>query len=292
MSPLPDRVRAELDTLGREVGLVAAGVLRHTDKSLLVAGTMAGRPVVAKLLLDGDDFWRAKFAHEIGVYRIFASHPPPIRVPRLVHADDARLLVLQRLDGHPLALDRYPTRVLPQGDVDVVLEAVTALHAWEPPVGKFAPVFDYSERIGRYLAHGILTDPDADALGQLRASWSGRWELNHGDPLPSNFLLTDGGDAALLDWEFTGLFLPGFDLALLHTLLAGTPHARDRIEHTVTARCIAVPFTINLAMVLTREIRTHRELPDGPLRDQRLALIENLWAHARERIQTLAAGGR
>lgn len=292
MSPLPDRTRADLDTLGRDLGLVATGVLRRTDKSLLVAGTMAGQPVVAKLLLDGDDFWRAKFAHEIGVYRIFASHPPPIRVPRLVHADDARLLVLQRLDGQPLDLGRYPTGVLPRGAVDMVLDAVTALHTWQPPEGEFAPVFNYPERISRYRAHGILTEADADALHHLLASWSGGWEINHGDPLPSNILLTDDGDAALLDWEFTGLFLPGFDLALLHTLLAETSHARDRTARTVSARGITVPFTINLAMVLTREIRTHRELPDGPLRDQRLALIEHLWAHARERIQTLAAGGR
>lgn len=291
MSPLPDRARAELDTLGHDLGLVTGGVLRRTDKSILVAGTLGGMPVVAKLLLDGGDFWRAKLAHEIGVYRTFTSHPPPIRVPRLVHAADARLLILQRLDGRPLDLDRYPTRVLPRGEVDLVLDAVTALHAWQPPEGGFAPVFDHPERISRYRDHGILTETDADALHHLLASWPGRWEINHGDPLPSNILLTDDGDAALLDWEFTGLFLPGFDLALLHTLLAETPQARDRIERTVSARGIEVPFTINLAMVLTREIRTHRELPDGRLRARRLALIEHLWAHARERIQTLAAGG-
>lgn len=86
-----------------------------------------------------------------------------------------------------------------------MLDAVTALHAWQPPEGELNPVFDYPERISRYRDRGILTETDADTLHHLLASWSGRWEINHGDPLPCNFLLTEGGNAALLDWEFTYL---------------------------------------------------------------------------------------
>ncbi|MGH3923115.1 MAG: phosphotransferase [Pseudonocardiaceae bacterium] len=289
MSPLLERARAELDTLGREIGLVVVDVLQPTDKSLLVAGTIGDQPIVAKLLINGDAFWQDKLGHEITVYRVFAEHPPPIRVPRLIHADDARLLVLERLDGAPLDADRYPNRVLPDAAVDAALEAVTALNCWRPPQGAFAPVFDYRKRIDRYLAHGILTEVDTKALHRLLDSWSGDWELDHGDPLPSNLLLAGDGYAALLDWEFTGLYLPGFDLALLHTLLTATPHTRNRINRIVTEQDLAVPFTINLAMVLTREIRTHRELPNGPLRDQRLPLVDTLWTHARDRLHTLAA---
>ncbi|MGH3814768.1 MAG: hypothetical protein ACRDUV_20370 [Pseudonocardiaceae bacterium] len=45
----------------------------------------------------------------------------------------------------------------------------------------------------------------------------------------------------MLDWEFTGLYLPGFDLALLHTLITVTPHARNRIDRIVTEWVLAVP---------------------------------------------------
>jgi len=44
------------------------------------------------------------------------------------------------------------------------------------------------------------------------------------------------GEWALLDWEFTGLFLPGFDLAMLSVLLAGTPGAADE-AHRGRLRC-------------------------------------------------------
>jgi hypothetical protein len=285
--PLPDRAHTELDSLRSELGLIVGEVLRQTDKSVLVAGTVAARPVVVKVLIDDDPFWTGKLGHEIGIYRILAHHPPPVRVPHFLYAD-ARVLILERLDGHPLDTDRYPNRVLPDLAVDATLDAIAALNEWQVPPGALTVIFDYTQRIERYRGHGILTDADAVALHHLYGAWSDIWEVNHGDVLPSNVLLTSDNEAALLDWEFTGLFLPGFDLALVHTLLAETPHARSRVEHVVNSRDIAVPFTINLAMILTREIRIHRELPDTPLRQARLHLIETLWARARQRLHALA----
>lgn len=288
MSLLPDRARTELEDLRRDFGLIIGDVLRQTDKSALIAGTVASRSVVAKIQLDDDPFWTAKFAHEVGVYRQFQQHQPPVPVPRLIHTD-AQVLVLERLDGVALAHGRYPDHTLPDGEVDAVIDTITTLNTWRFPTGAFVPIFDYSERIDRYHAHGILTAGDADLLRTLLGSCTQEWELSHGDPLPSNVLVLTGGEhAALLDLEFTGLFLPGFDLALLHTLLARTPRARDRIEHIVGTRQIGVPFAINLAMVLTREIRTHRELPDGAPHKQHLSLIEAGWVNARARLYALA----
>ncbi|MFC7344494.1 hypothetical protein ACFQRI_24070, partial [Saccharopolyspora griseoalba] len=92
---------------------------------------------------------------------------------------------------------------------------------------------------------------------------------------------------ALLDFEFTGLFLPGFDLAMLHTLLAATPGAQQRIEELVTEQGIQAAFAVNQAVVLSRELRLHNELPDGELRDKRLQLLR-----PRARIFTLRACAR
>lgn len=45
-------------------------------------------------------------------------------------------------------------------------------------------------------------------------------QANHGDPLPANLLLTEQGRCVLLDFEFTGLFLPGFYRAAEFLLLS------------------------------------------------------------------------
>lgn len=115
--------------------------------------------------------------------------------------------------------------------------------------------------------------------------------VNHGDPLASNILISPAGTPVLLDWEFGGLFLPGFDLAMLHTQLgAGTPAIRERIDAIITEAGAQAAFAVNLAIVLTRELRIYRELPDGAARDACLPLIASAWEAARERIRRLATG--
>jgi hypothetical protein len=49
---------------------------------------------------------------------------------------------------------------------------------------------------------------------------------------------------------------------------------------------IEVPFLINQAMVLSRELRLHTELPDGEFRQRRLALLELEWDAFRQRLHT------
>lgn len=288
--PPSDALPPELATTARELGISALSKLHRSDKSLLATGLLDGQPVVLKLLLDDDPFWIAKWRHEIAVYRTFAEHPPPVQAPKLLDTDGARVLVLEQIAGSPLDRERYPEGTLDPHASDTVVTAVRALNGWTPPPGRFRAIFDYRERIARYHARGFLTDMDRDALGKLLSRCGQPAQLNHGDPLPSNLLLTPGPEpkCGLLDWEFTGLFLPGFDLAMLRTLLAQTPHARERIEEIVAAEHAEEPFVVNLACVLTRELRIHRELPDGPLRSARLALIEPAWAEARDRLHAIA----
>ena len=113
------------------------------------------------------------------------------------------------------------------------------------------------------------------------------WQLNHGDPLPSN-LLYDGSRCGLIDWEFTGRYLAGFDLALLRTVLLHTPDAARGIGERVAAQGIETPFAVNLAMVLTRELRLHHELPGDHPHRGRLPLIAAAWDNTRRRVHTLA----
>ena len=285
----PDRLAPEVAAAAARLGLRDVTVLRRTGKTLLSAGNLAGRPVVVKLLLDSGEFWQARWQHEIAIYRAFEQEPPPVRVPALIHTDGMTLLVLERLNAQPLDTERYPGRLLTAAEIEPCLGAFRRLNAWRPASGQLAPVWDYPDRVSRYHAAGYLTDADRDAVLRLLATCDQAGETGHGDPLPSNLLLTGDGGCALVDWEFTGTFLPGFDLAMLHTTLgAGTPAVRTRVDQAVADAGTEEPFVLNLALVLVRELRIHRELPDSPMRARRLTLLGAAWAGARDRLHAAA----
>ena len=286
------RVPPELAALAAQFpGLEVKEMLRHDGKSLLAAGHVKDQPVIIKVLAEGDPSWRHRQRHEIGVYQIFARHPPPVRVPRLVHTDGQRIVVMERLEGATLGSGRYP-QVLTGQEVEAAAGLVGRLHDWQPLPDGFRPVFGYHDRIVRYHAAGYFTEDDRRALERLLARCGQPWQLNHGDPLPGNMLRLPSGEWALLDWEFTGLFLPGFDLAMLSVLLAGTPGAADLLEEVACRTCSEDAYLVNLAVVLSRERRIHLTLPpEHPLRQARLPGIDAAWSRARERLW-VAAGRR
>ncbi len=257
--------------------------LRASDKSLLAFGDWHGLPVVIKALRTDEEFWQTRFIHEIRLYQAFAENPPPIRVPRLVHTDGCGVLIVEHVPGGPVDVERYPERPLSAATLDAVLDTVTAFARWTPPPGVLAPVFDYPGRVERYHRAGFFDADDRAALHVLLDAAPPPGQVGHGDPLPANLLLSEAGGCVLLDFEFTGLFLPGFDLAMLHTLLADTPGAQDAVDALVGEAGIAVPFLINQAMVLSRELRLHTELDAGEFREKRLALLRPQWDafHAR-----------
>ena len=276
---------------GQFTGLRVEMMLPHDGKSLLATGHAGDLPVMIKVLPEGDPSWRHRQQHEIGVYRVFARHPPPVRVPRLVHTDGHRIVVMERLEGATLGSGRYP-RVLTGQEVEAAAGLVGRLHNWQPLPDGFRPVFGYRDRIARYHAIGYFTEDDRRALERLLARCGRPWQLNHGDPLPGNMIRLPSGEWALLDWEFTGLFLPGFDLAMLSVLLAGTHGAADFLSDVASRTGHEDAYLINLAVVLSRERRIHLKLPrNHPLRRARLPVIEAAWACARERLMA-AAGCR
>ena len=275
---------------GQFAGLRVEEMLPHNGNSLLASGHAGDQPVMIKVLPEGDPSWRHRQRHEIDVYRIFARHPPPVRVPRLVHTDGHRIVVMERLAGATLGGGRYP-RVLTGQEVAAAAGVVGRLHDWQPLPAGFRPVFRYRDRIVRYHATGYFTEDDRRALERMLTRCGEPWQLNHGDPLPGNMIRLPSGEWALLDWEFTGLFLPGFDLAMLSVLLAGTPGAADFVSDLASRAGHEDAYLVNLAVVLSRERRIHLQLPaNHPLRLARLPVIDAAWARARDRI--VAAAGR
>jgi hypothetical protein len=252
----------------------------RTNESCLVTGTR----VVAKSSADRDEQQRARFRHEIGVYRGFCQHPPPVTVPALIMAGGDRLLVIQRLDGTRLDGAHYPTRPPDDAQFDAILTAITTLNDWRPQPEAFGQVLDYPALFGQYRRLGLFTESDEHALSAGLALGADAAEFNHGDPRPDNILLDTDGGVALIDWAWGGWFRPGYDLAVLFMLFTDVPYARNRIKRAVADRGIEVPFTVNLTLVIAGELRRHRERYPSTQRNQLLARLEPLYQHARQRL--------
>jgi hypothetical protein len=290
---------AELEGAVKRVGMLChdfspGEIVHRTGKSLLLAGTVQKEHVVAKVLLDETAFWRERFQREIAAYRYFTQHLPPFNVPRLVQADEASgVLLMRRISGRPLARRRYPDEASPQTDLDDALGVIESVNSWKPgPEAPFQRVFDYPGRLARYRDCGLLGERDHSLLSSVVShedeSW---WSFGHGDPLLCNFLRS-GDECVLLDWEFAGFFMQGFDLAMLWVLLYSTPAARERIRDIIdrTGEKGKRVFLVNLAVVLTREIRIHHELPAAPARDFLLTSLWEDWAAVRSEIRATFRG--
>lgn len=277
-TPMP---AGDLDRLVQRAHAAAASVetvLHHTDKAVVAVGQYRGRPVVIKLLTTTDPYWRLRRRHEVEVYRQFQTHPPPVRAPRLIYDDGDSLMLLTQLPGTRLHDHRHLDTELGTATVTAVLDALNLVPAWKPATALAAVIADYQGRIDAERAGGLLDAPTHAAISHLLARCATSREVQHGDPLPAN-LLMDGHKCGLVDWEHAGLYLPGWDLAVLDTV-AGTasPTLRAAIESTIAEHQIWDAYRVNLALVVAREIRIHRCLPiTDPLRADRLAALDTAW---------------
>ncbi|MEE1828725.1 phosphotransferase [Streptomyces sp. BE20] len=261
-------------------------VLREGSRHILVAGTIGRAPVVAKCLapqaVRSEHFEQlvSDFHHEVAVYRAFVRHRPPVRLPRLVAADHDRcVLVMERVPGRPAARERHPVNAPTPGEVRALLTAVRTLNLWRPPTDVFQPRLDYQLEIARYHSVGQLTDRDAgDLRGLLHGLGHVPLQLCHGDALLSNMLLAPSGPV-LVDWEQAGWYLPGYDLAVLWSVLSGDTAARRQISQLAQSGGTMArdAFLVNLVLVLMREIRLY-DVP-GAGEEQRI-MIRRLYDDA------------
>jgi hypothetical protein len=295
--PPGDEVEALAATVsGVCPGFVPSGVLHRSATSVLLAGAVWGDPVVAKLLVSDSPFWRETFAREIDVYRFFDRHHPPFLVPRLVVADDRHpLLVLEHLTGTPIARGRYPAEEIPPRRLAAVLTALRRVNDWHAPIGVLPRILDYRNRLERYRRGGQLNEKEHAQLLALLGAVGDAAQFCHGNLMMSHVLRRQDdykeGDYAIVDWAFASVFLPGFDLARMWTLLRATFGVRSEIEDSVRGRSQQEwnAFLVNLAVVLAQELRTHREQPSSPERDERLAGLEQDWLTVRDRLRLAVA---
>ena len=277
-------VRAALADIARTYpAFTPRQLLREDGRHVLIAGTAGRTPVVAKCLSQHGSPVRPTtrdaledaelFRREVAAYRAFVRHRPPARLPKLVAADTERcVLLLERIPGRPAARERHPVNTPAPGEVRAILGAVRALNLWRPPAGTFERPLDYPREVARYHALGLLTDRDAGDLQQLLhgLAHTAR-QFCHGDALLENVVLAPSGPV-LVDWEQAGWYLPGYDLALLWTVLSGDTAARRQISQAAQASG-TLPrdaFLVNLLLTLMRELRRY-DVP-GAGEEQRILI--------------------
>ncbi|WP_067665946.1 phosphotransferase [Nocardia miyunensis] len=290
---IPSRVFDELGS----VGVCPCGIVSRTEKSVVLAGWCEEARVAVKVLREGvDDFWITAWQREIGVNQVFTAPGAvvPVTVPRLRHTDHARVMVFDWVAGRCLDQARYPRGRLTDREIETILSVISAITRWQPPraVG-VGPVGDYWDRVARYHRLGLLTDEDHAALQVLLPAAGPVDQFNHGDLLATNVMMAESA-ATVIDWEFAGYFLPGYDLAVAYILFgAATPAIRDRIDAIVTAGAIEIGFAVNLIVIAVREVRMHRDLPGEPaVRNHALTVLGPVLEQARRRLQALARDRR
>jgi hypothetical protein len=158
-----------------------------------------------------------------------------------------------------VAPQRHPVQSPTRADVRAALSAYSRINAWRPAAGAFEAPIDYPARINRYHQLGLLTDRDlGDLQNLLRGLAHVQGQFCHGDALLSNVLVSPAGPS-LVDWEHAGWYLPGYDLAVLWSVLGDDPAARRQISQQAQSQGPDArdAFLVNLILVLTREIRTY-----------------------------------
>lgn len=245
-------------------GFTPEGEEVATMKNRLAFGRFERHPAVAKRLEHPDPYWRKLAAREIECYRLFRKKAPPFRIPKVRFADVRRgWLVLDRLEGRPLGMARYAEGPVPPDELAMALdylEKVPRYDQW-PRSKPEETAFIYREKLKRHIAEGRLAESDMILLDRLLDEPPAA-VFQHGDAVMRNFLLTPAG-MVLLDWEFCGRYLPGYDLAILWVMLAKDMNGRL----ATSARAERWPdpqrraFGINLLMALAREIQIGRKDP-------------------------------
>ncbi|MEU7171540.1 phosphotransferase [Micromonospora tulbaghiae] len=267
-------------------GVGVGRVLHRTDKAVVATGRLDGRPVIVKLLGTRDPYWVGRRCHELRLYELFAAQPPPVAVPQALWSDK-HLTVLTQLPGRRLHDARHLTRDVSACTARQLLDTLDTLAAWMPTPGLPAAI-DYHGRIDAEHAAGLLDQDDRSALHALVEQLGPARITAHGDPLPTNLLLDDR-QCALVDFEHTGRYLPGYDLALLHIVgAAASPTLAAAVTARVRTAGIATAYQVNLLLLTCREIRLHTSLPPEDPATSRLAFLRQLADQARRQVRALA----
>lgn len=299
---------------------------RRSIKCVLVPASMDGRAVIVKALThsgeqtdgprDASAIWRWYMKREEALLGRFESTPPPVRAPRLLASRAGEgLLVLEELEGEPISAKRHERRGLPRvasSTWAALIGAITKLRAFAPGASIAREVEACVPRdpsIERALERRLLEDPyaglpwltngmaqahaqglvDDAALALVTAAAPAPMAFSHGDLLLRNVLRAPEHDdrVAFVDWECAGMYLEGWDPALLYVwapaevraTLRETLHPSPERQRAFLA-CVAFAFVREIAFRRDRGV-VSEDTVRARLVDELRDVVEELAARSR-----------
>jgi len=211
-----------------------------------------------KTLISDNSVWVEKFNTEKKCYIEFKEKPIDVKTPNLIDFNE-KSITLTFIEGIAICEERYSEENIDASIIKNITNDIAKINLYKSST---ANKIDYKEKINKYASKGLIQSDIATKLIKAINIISFR-EFNHGDMLLKNIILTPKNDIAFIDWEFAGLYIKGYDFALLHTTLALNKQAQTIIEEKVKELSIETEFLINKALVIARELKIHLELDDS-----------------------------
>jgi phosphotransferase family enzyme len=172
---------------------------------------------------------RTRFVNELRVNRLLTSAKPPVPTPALVAYDvHEQSLTLEAFPGTPLG-PKYP-QDLAVSAIDTILVLARDLEQYNPR-RRWLRRFNPERRLAMARGAGLLDDKRASALMELTRHRHRKLRFAHGDITARN-VLTHENEPALIDWEWAGLYPPGYDAAFLWFSLGEVEGGRAHIERS------------------------------------------------------------
>ena len=204
--------------------------MRRLDTTYSTLVWSADGSRVTKSRPPGDDT-RSRFRNELRVNRLVTEWKPPVATPALVDYDvQTRSLTFEALSGEPLG-PKYPS-TLSTTDIDAIVALGCALEPYNPK-RRWLRRIESTRRLTLARNLGLLGQRDADPLIALARERHCRLRFAHGD-LTARNVLRYGAEVALIDWEWAGLYPPGYDVAFLWFSVGNVEGARAHIERACT----------------------------------------------------------
>jgi Ser/Thr protein kinase RdoA (MazF antagonist) len=173
---------------------------------------------------------RRRFTNELRVNRLLRTQQPPVPTPALLAFDTpSRSLTFEAVPGNPLG-PKYPQDLSP-AEIDAILALAHDLEQYNPR-RRWLRRFNSARRIEMARNAALIPDRDAAVLTQLARHRCRRLRFAHGDVTARN-VLSNGDDVTLIDWEWAGLYPPGYDAAFLWFSLGEAHGGRAQVERSI-----------------------------------------------------------
>ncbi len=243
--------------------------VRRSIKCVLEPCRFRGRAAIRKRLERTTPPWRFYMRREIALYRELAKLDMPVRAPEMLDADaDGGFIILERIDGEPLATRRH---VVPKDRPtwEALAEIARAIRSIRCAID-VAPTAEDVRAMRRRLLEdpssptGWITEGlhecarrsliDSELAARLARDVKGS-VFQHGDLLPRN-VIRDAAGLVVVDWECAGPHAEGWDAALLSVF--APPWARAPLAEGLDAASLHACFVF----ALLREIAFRRGKDD------------------------------